>query len=336
MMNKPFWLTVCILLTCIVACHGVSQVQSKPGDVEPSAEIVEEFDIPYPPPAGGDPALSQLDIYYKPDGAPKRLLVFIHGGSWIGGDKGNLRSTMDLVNWFVDRGFVVAAPNFRLASSEEPREVTYAEQVTDIAYALAWLDENGAAYGVTEPGMVLLGYSSGAHLVALLAADERYLQLAGLAHDDLAAAMSFDVHAYDVPYALQLMQGSELADNIPLIEFLFGATEAEQRVGSPSSYAPTADMPPTLLISADPSAVEGTKGYISYQTTERYANLLADLGHTVAWSHFDDETHHSLVADFGTAGDRPTAVVETFLEGLSLWPSGSQVYLPVVTTEKRP
>jgi acetyl esterase/lipase len=282
-------------------------------------EIVEELDVPYTPPDGGDPDMALLDIYYLPDGEPKRLLVFVHGGSWVGGDKSNLELAPALVPWFIDQGFVVAAPNFRLASPlGGPLEVSYADQATDVAFALAWLDDNGDTYGVTEPGAVLMGYSSGAHLVALLAADEQYLQSAGLAHDDLAAAISFDVHAYHVPYALELMQGSELEENILLIEHLFGQTEAEQLVGSPASYVEDAAVPPSLLVSADPSAEVGTKGYISKLATEQHGELLVACGHQATWVHYDDETHSSLVLDFGTAGDEPTEEVGSLFEDLSL------------------
>jgi acetyl esterase/lipase len=288
-------------------------------DTETTDDIVSEHDIPYTPPDGGDPDMSLLDVYYRPDGEPKHLLVFVHGGSWVGGDKGNLEEAPTLIEWFVDEGFVVAAPNFRLASPPSaPQDVTYADQVTDVAFALSWLDVNGADYGVTEPGALLLGYSSGAHLVALIASDEQYLQLAGLTHGHLHAAISFDVHAYDVPFALELMQGSEIEDNIPLIEGLFGETEAEQLAGSPSSYVADAAVPPSLLVSADPSAEPTSKGYIARTTTEQHAQLLESHGHQVTAVHYDDETHSSLVMDFGTGGDEPTAAVDELLTELSL------------------
>lgn len=279
-------------------------------------ELVEAHDVPYPPPAGGDASMSLLDIYHLPGGG-QRLVVFVHGGSWVGGDKANLRGAPDLVRWFTERGWVVAAPNFRLASGPgQPRDVTYADQCADVAGALAWLQDHRADYGVTGPGMLLVGYSSGAHLVALLAADESYLQSAGVSHAHLAGAVSLDVHAYDVPYALALMKGSRLEDNIPLIEHLFGTTEAEQRIGSPSSYAPDAKVPPSLLISAGPPAERGSHGHIASSATRRYTELLQAAGHRASFHHYNHETHASLVLDFGTEGDGPTAAVGDFLNEL--------------------
>ncbi|MFO8074090.1 MAG: alpha/beta hydrolase [Polyangia bacterium] len=282
--------------------------------------IEEDLDIPYDPPPGGDPDKSLLDLHYVPDGDPLRLMVFVHGGSWIGGDKSKLELAEELVPWFVDRGFAVAAPNFRLASEPPgPQEVTWADQATDLAFALAWLIEHGADYNIEAEPALLMGYSSGAHLVALLAADEHYLELAGLAHESLLGSISFDVHAYDVPYALELMQDSELEQNIELIEFLFGETVEAQLAASPSSYAPGApDVPPALLISADPFSLEGSKGYIVFHATQSYWQLLQSAGHSADWQHYENETHASLVIDFGSEGDAPTEKVAGFLEDLPL------------------
>ena len=297
-----------------------SSLEQTPPTADPpdtTVDPVTELDVPYPPPEGGDPAMSLLDITYVPDGEPRRWLVFVHGGSWVGGDKGNLELAPDLVSWFLDRGYAVAAPNFRLASvPEQGHEVTYAEQCADLAAALAWLEQHREEYGVTDREVLLLGFSSGAHLVALLAADERYLLDAGLSHEILAGSISFDVHAYDVPYALELMQGSVHEDNIPLIEHLFGDTEEDQRVGSPATYAPTADVPPSLLVSAEPSTtLVGSHGQIAWEATQRYGQLLTDAGHDATWVHFEDESHSGLVMDFGTEGDGPTGAVAAFLDG---------------------
>ncbi len=288
----------------------------------PSIQRVEKLDVAYTPPVGGDPLMSKLDVYYIPDGRPKRLMVFIHGGSWVSGDKSNLKSSADtLIQWFLARDYVVVAPNFRLASAPgQVQTVTYKEQATDIAFALAWLRQNGAQYGVTKQAMLLIGFSSGAHLVPLIASDQSYLQAAGLTLSDIMATISFDIHMYDVAFGLQLMAGSTIAANIPLIQFLFGNTAAQQQLASPSFYAPNAPVPPTLLISAEPSLPVGSHGYITSQASQSYVQQLKGLGRQASWSHFDNETHQSLVTNFGTAGDLPTTAVDQFLLSLPAAP----------------
>ncbi len=310
-----------LLLSASLACSGgqsastmVAADATQGIDAAPSTEIIAELDLPYPPPLGGDGQSALLDIYYRNDNTPKQLLVFVHGGGWVSGDKSNLALAEELVPWFVDRGFVVAAPNFRLASSlPGPRTVSYTDELSDIAASLSWLKDNQASYGVTEPGMVLMGFSSGAHLVAMLATQGQYLEDAGLTQSDLSAVMSFDVHNYDVPFALQLMQGSVVEANIPSIEFLFGIEESEQLLASPFAYASSENVPPSLVISAEPAAEVGSHGYVSSTASTRYVDALQAAGHQATFQHFDSESHSSLVINFGREGHGPTAAVESFL-----------------------
>lgn len=278
------------------------------------AALAQAVEVAYPAPEAG--ALARVDLYPPPDEGPRKLAVFVHGGSWVGGDKANLSRAASLVPWLESLGYAVAAPNFRRASGPgQPGGVGAVQQAEDIARAVVWLDAHRAQTGATEPGILLVGYSSGAHLVALLAADPTYLEAAGGAHSAVEASISLDVHAFDVPYALSLMEGSTIAKNIPLITAVFGETEAEQRRGSPA-HCLGKETPPALLISADPSATKGSKGAIARAANERYAAVLAAAGVTVQHAHYDGETHGSLVLDLGAEGDAPTEAVEAFLAGL--------------------
>ena len=278
---------------------------------------VEKFDVAYTTPTNGNPQMTKLDIYYIPDGKPKNLMVFIHGGGWVGGDKSNLKMADAMIEWFLERDYVVAAPNYRLATRlGEPQEVTYSEQAIDIVHALAWLKENGVNYGVTEDNIILVGFSAGAHLVSLISSDHNYLQSVGLSPEHIAGTVSFDVHAYDVPFALRLMEGSVIEQNIPFIEFLFGSTEVEQLEGSPSFYVSNTGIPPSIIISAEPSETIGSHGYITSQASQQHVQLLLNSGHQAIWKHYNNETHSSLVLDFGTNGDEPTNAVADFLNSL--------------------
>ena len=271
--------------------------------------------VAYASPAG-EMDIHRIDVHRRDDGKPKRWAVLIHGGSWASGDKANFDAKAGtLIDWWLDRGFAVAAVNFRLATrpgvSPKVRPV---DQAADVAHALAHLQTQSETYGVAPTQMVAFGFSSGAHLVALVGADADLQRQAGLAPDTLAATISFDVHAYDVPLALKLMEGSVVSRNIPMIRHLFGPTEAEQRTGSPSALA-TKNTPPALLVSAQPSPEEpGSHGYVASKASEAYAARLTELGVRAQATHFDDETHNSLVMDFGTPGDAPTEAVRAFLK----------------------
>ena len=286
--------------------------------VRPPDAVQEQLDLAYVPPNGVNDGLATLDLYRVDDDQQRPLVLLVHGGSWVSGDKSNFHATApDFIPWWIERGYVVAAVNFRLASPlGQALEVGPRDQARDIAHALAWLNEQGEERGIAPEGTVAVGYSSGAHLVALLGADGSYLEEAGLPETHLAATVSLDVHAYDVPYALDLMVGSQVEQNIPLIEHLFGETTTDQLSASPIQFT-QGWVAPALFVSVEPSPEEiGTHGFIVNKAAENYAAALQAEGHTVTTLHDSDETHASLATGFGADDDLVTQTVGAFLEDL--------------------
>ena len=275
-------------------------------------------DLVYTPPPGVDPALATLDLCLPEGASAPPLAVLVHGGSWVSGDKANFGDAApDFLAWWHARGFATAAVNFRLASPlGQPLTVGPTEQAQDLAHALAWLAAEAEALGVSSRAPVLVGYSSGAHLVALLGADPRFLSEAGMPPESVRATVSLDVHAYDVPFALSLMEGSVVESNIPLIEHLFGTTEEAQLQASPIAYA-AGDVAPALLVSVEPDPAEpGTHGHIVNEAAQRYAAALQAAGNVAETFHDSGESHASLAIGFGAPGDPATEVVGAFLDAL--------------------
>jgi len=268
--------------------------------------------------AYGPQPTSKLDLYAQRGGEARPLVVFVHGGSWVGGDKKNLEKAPGFIRWFEEQGYAVAAPEFRRPSppSGLPSPNTVEDSATDIARALGWLDAHRSEYGLSDDGFVLVGFSSGAHLVALLSTDAHYLAAEGLGLDDIAATISLDVHAYDVPLALSLMEGSEIARNRRLIRSLFGDTEAEQRRLSPTTYI-SDRVPPSLVVSSGDASEPTKKGAIAKTASARYRDRLAEAGVRAEHHHFEDSTHSALVMGFGSPGHGTTSAVADFLEGLA-------------------
>jgi acetyl esterase/lipase len=265
-----------------------------------------------------DGALATLDLVRCRGAEPRPLALLVHGGSWVGGDKANFRTASpDFIPWWLQRGYAVAAVNFRLASPVgESLDVGPMDQARDLAHALAWLHDHAELYGIDPAQTIAVGYSSGAHLVALLGADGRYLSEVELPEERITATISLDVHVYDVPFALDLMVGSVDEQNIPLIEHLFGDTESEQLEASPIAYL-EGYVAPALLVSVQPSPAEpGTHGYIVSQAAAHYAEALVAAGHTAATHHDSDESHASLAQGFGAEGDGVTESVGSFLDML--------------------
>ena len=269
--------------------------------------------------AYGEDPRQRLDLYRAPSTAPRPLVVLVHGGSWVSGDKKNFRAQAPrFVPWWLERGYVVAAVNVRLATPiGQPRRVGPLDQARDVAAALAWLEARAGELGIADQGAIVVGYSSGAHTVALVGADPRYLEEVALKAGHVRATISLDVHSYDVPFALELMSGSVVQRNTPLIRHLFGSTETAQRAASPAAYLDT-PVAPAMLVSVDRDpGTPGTHGYITSAAARRYAGLLMEHGHRASTLHAVGENHTSLAVGFGEADDEVTAAVAAFLDTLT-------------------
>ncbi len=116
---------------------------------------------------GSDSLRHRLDIY-APAGRkkPRQVLVFIHGGNWVSGDK-------DLYKFLGARlarkGVVAAVINYRLAAG-----LTYREMAADAASAVTWVSKHIADYGGDPGAIFVAGHSAGGHLGALIATDQQY------------------------------------------------------------------------------------------------------------------------------------------------------------------
>ena len=93
-------------------------------------------------------------------GAP--VLVYIHGGAWIIGDK--REQGFPLLLEFARRGWVTVTINYGLS----PR-ATWPDHIVDCKRAVDWVRRHIAEYG-GDPGFIAVsGGSAGGHLAALLA-----------------------------------------------------------------------------------------------------------------------------------------------------------------------
>ena len=212
-----------------------------------------ERDIVYRPIDGEpeqDPKLAQLDLYFADLSGGKRVVVYVHGGGWTRGDKSEIHENPRLLEFLLRNECLVASVNFRPIQTNEARKVTYADQANDIAAALKWLSNHTEEFGGRPEGFILLGYSSGAHLSALVALDDRYPSNQGLDGSWVKGVICMDVHSYDIPAALIEMEQSPLKKNISLMTSLFGGSRSEQDAASPIVVLgePCPEIVPVVLL----------------------------------------------------------------------------------------
>jgi acetyl esterase/lipase len=90
------------------------------------------------------------------------VVLYVHGGSWMMGDKREQGRPM--LHEFVRRGWIAVVPNYRLA----PRH-PWPAQIHDVTRALGWVKKNAATYGGDPELLVIAGASAGGQLAALVA-----------------------------------------------------------------------------------------------------------------------------------------------------------------------
>ncbi len=103
-----------------------------------------------------------LDLYIptKPAAGSQPLIVFIHGGAWLQGDKSEAK---DLAMLLAHAGFATASINYRLS-----QEAAYPAQIVDCKNAIRYLRAHAAEYGLDPNKIGVWGVSAGGHLAALL------------------------------------------------------------------------------------------------------------------------------------------------------------------------
>lgn len=187
---------------------------------------------------GSDP-MQNLD-FTPAQGAsgPAPLVVFVHGGAWTQGNKDNATGAWKAAH-YTAQGYAFASINYRLVPA-----VRVEDEAADVAAALARLIADAGRMGIDPHRIVLMGHSAGAHLVALVGTDERYLRAAGLSLADVAGVLPIDGAAYDVP-AQMAAAGSYMQGRY---REAFGTDPTRQRELSPVTHAGAPNAPRFLFI----------------------------------------------------------------------------------------
>lgn len=142
--------------------EGVTRTAEALAPLQPPPTIEPLRDQRY----GPDPR-HRLDVF-SPGAGARPVLVFVHGGGFVGGDKTRPGAFYydNIGQWAARSGLVGVNITYRLAPQN-----TYPAVVEDIAAALAWLRANIAAHGGDPARIVLMGQSAGAaHVGDYLAA----------------------------------------------------------------------------------------------------------------------------------------------------------------------
>jgi acetyl esterase/lipase len=103
----------------------------------------------------------KLDVHVPASGSgPFPVIVQIHGGAFLGGDKADGQLTPVLSA--LVRGYAVVAINYRLSG-----EALFPAQAHDVKAAIRWVRANATRYALDPTRIAVWGNSAGGHLAAL-------------------------------------------------------------------------------------------------------------------------------------------------------------------------
>ena len=177
-------------------------------------------------PIAGQPL--RMDIYQPPQTTrPSAVLVFFYGGRWQSGSR---EQYAFVGRQLAAQGVLVMVPDYRLFP-----EVRFPEFVEDAAAIAAWVKRHAADYGGDPQRIFLSGHSAGAHMVALLGTDARYLAAEALKPTDFAGVIGLAG-----PYDFLPLTDDDLVE-------IFSSDSEQQRLSQPVNFA-DGDEPPFLLL----------------------------------------------------------------------------------------
>lgn len=112
-------------------------------------------------------ALQNMDVYLPANRTTEtKTVVFIHGGSFIGGDKSDYTA---IVTELVKRNFAVVNVNYRLVDGSDLHirkrsAVLVSNQVDDVSSAVDYVIANAGEWQISSSRIAVVGHSAGATL----------------------------------------------------------------------------------------------------------------------------------------------------------------------------
>jgi acetyl esterase/lipase len=197
---------------------------------------------PAPQPAAGPTAPNR----------PAPLVIWVHGGGWVGGSKANPPAL-----FLREHGFAVASINYRFST-----EATFPAAIHDAKAAVRYLRANAATLGIDPHRIGIWGMSAGGHTAALLGTSAGVPALDGTVgdHPGVSSAVQavcnfcgiIDMLTMKRPDGIAGLAGTDSPDSIES-RFVGGPVQSRREVcvaANPITYADRTD-PPTLTMHGD-------------------------------------------------------------------------------------
>jgi acetyl esterase len=219
----------------------------------------------------------RLRIYTPSSNLPLPIVVFVHGGGWIGGDLDTLDVPLRVLA-HCSRCIMISV-DYPLAP-EHPFPIP----VESVYLATEWVIDRATALGGDPARVAISGDSSGGNLAAavtLMARDRKAFSLAAQLLICPIADCNFETTSYQIYGRGYLLTRAAMEWFWQL--YLGDMREGNNPYASPLKAPDLAGLPPAFVITAeyDPLRDEG----------EAYASRLREAGVSVSMKRFDGMMH---------------------------------------------
>lgn len=160
-MSIPFRHRVTIMLLMLSSLWGCATHSGAPDSLpdHPRTDFRMLTDIAYTPEEW--PQTLYADLYLPDTNGKRATVLLVHGGGW---ERRSRKDMAWIARELASRGFAVMNVDYRFAP-----EYTFPAQLHDVQMAMRWLHTHGSEYRLDRSAISAFGFSSGAHLVALMA-----------------------------------------------------------------------------------------------------------------------------------------------------------------------
>ena len=246
--------------------------------------------------AGRADSALELDVYQSAatPSQEKPLVVTVHGGSWVGGNRRDLPA---LNHYLASRGYVVAAPSYRFAPANP-----FPAATEDVNAAIDYLKSHAKRLGIDSSKIVLIGRSAGGQLALQAGYTTRDASIKGVVAMYAPSDQQWgwenptNPRVYDSYSALRTFLNGEPSQ----------APEA-YKASSPINYIGSHTIPTLLIHGAmDP--------LVSIRQSERLDSALAAAGRPHYLVKMPWATHGCDYVFNGPCGQIATFAIERFLQ----------------------
>jgi acetyl esterase/lipase len=239
-----------------------------------------------------------LDIYYPENKTNNPVLVFIHGGTWISGNKEIYHA---LGRNFADKGICCVIINYRLGDL-----VNVFKMAEDCAAAVRFVFENIAQYNGDPDNITLCGHSAGGHLASLITLDKSYFENLGIVNPVKKAVL---LDAFGLNIGSFIENHGELYLN--QVEKVFSKDPFMWKRASPVSFINKQLLPFFICVGGN------TYPFIK-KDNEVFFHNFQSVNPFIVYKTYKDKSHVAMIGQLENPSDILYEDIMAFIESVSV------------------